>query len=247
MPRVEILSPEGLRVDGRRPNDLRKISSKVGVISLADGSAYLEMGNTKVLAAVYGPRESHSRTAHDRAFVHVEFTEATFSKSERKRIRKMDRKNLEIASQIRDTFESVIKTDLYPRSTIDIYLQILQADGGQVQACINAATLAVIHAGIPVTDYVVACTVGNISGTPMLDLNHIEESQNVPELTVAYMPKLGKVVLLQMESRLHCDHLAKTLHLGRDGCDRIFEILDTYLRKELRRMVHIAADQEQPQ
>jgi hypothetical protein len=47
----------GLRVDGRRANELRKISAKLGVLGQADGSAYLEMGNTKVLAAVYGPHE----------------------------------------------------------------------------------------------------------------------------------------------------------------------------------------------
>lgn len=54
---MELLTPEGLRVDGRRPNELRKITAKTSVFSQADGSAYIEQGNTKCLAAVYGPRE----------------------------------------------------------------------------------------------------------------------------------------------------------------------------------------------
>ena len=54
---VELLSDEGYRIDGRKINELRHIQCKLGVFSQADGSAYLEQGNTKVLAAVYGPHE----------------------------------------------------------------------------------------------------------------------------------------------------------------------------------------------
>ncbi|KAJ1514792.1 hypothetical protein HMI54_000574 [Coelomomyces lativittatus] len=236
MGQIEILSPEGLRVDGRRPNEFRKIAAKLGVLSQADGSSYLEIGNTKVLAAVFGPTECRirSQALHDRAIVQVEFTQASFAKVERRKVRKLDRKNLEIQLQIRKTFESVIFTSQYPYSQINIYLQIMQSDGGQVQACINAATLALIDAGISMKDYVVACTVGNIDGTPLLDLNHIEEVRNIPELTMAILPRSGKIVLLQMESRLHCDRLEKSLDLASQGGHQIYSILDDIVRKNLR-------------
>jgi hypothetical protein len=54
---MEYVNPEGLRLDGRRFNEMRQIVAEVGVVSKADGSAVFEMGNTKVIAAVYGPRE----------------------------------------------------------------------------------------------------------------------------------------------------------------------------------------------
>lgn len=54
---VDLLSDEGFRCDGRRPHELRRINTRLGVFEQADGSAYLEQGNTKVLAAVYGPHE----------------------------------------------------------------------------------------------------------------------------------------------------------------------------------------------
>ena len=54
---LELLSDQGFRVDGRRPNELRRIQCRMGVFTQADGSAYIEQGNTKVLAAVYGPHE----------------------------------------------------------------------------------------------------------------------------------------------------------------------------------------------
>ena len=58
----ELLSDQGLRADGRRAKELRRIRCRQGVFGQADGSAYLEQGNTKVLAAVYGPHEAGRRT-----------------------------------------------------------------------------------------------------------------------------------------------------------------------------------------
>lgn len=54
---LELLSDQGFRIDGRKPGELRRIQCRLGVFSQADGSAYIEQGNTKVLAAVYGPHE----------------------------------------------------------------------------------------------------------------------------------------------------------------------------------------------
>lgn len=48
----------GLRQDGRRALELRQIRIKLGVFGQADGSAYIEHGNTKVLATVYGPHQA---------------------------------------------------------------------------------------------------------------------------------------------------------------------------------------------
>lgn len=53
----ELLSDQGFRADGRRASELRKIQCRLDVFGQADGSAYIEQGNTRVLAAVYGPHE----------------------------------------------------------------------------------------------------------------------------------------------------------------------------------------------
>lgn len=54
---MNLISDQGLRLDGRRPTELRQMRCKLGVFTQADGSAYIEQGNTKVLAAVYGPHQ----------------------------------------------------------------------------------------------------------------------------------------------------------------------------------------------
>ncbi len=59
--RPRLIDERGLRTDGRRPDELRPIRIELGVLKNADGSAIFEMGNTKVIAAVYGPKEMHPR------------------------------------------------------------------------------------------------------------------------------------------------------------------------------------------
>jgi exosome complex component RRP41 len=221
----ELLSPEGLRVDGRRPNELRKIHCKIGVFNKADGSSYFEQGNTKVLATVFGPHEVtvKSKALHDRAIVNCEYSMAPFSTGERKKKSKGDRRATEISLVIKQTFEAAIITSLLPRSQIDIFCQVLQADGGTRCAAINAATLALIDAGIPLVDFVVACAVGYIDETPILDLNYLEDSSGNPDIPVAIFPKTNKIAMLQMDSKLPLDKLEKVLTVAIDGCQRIYQ------------------------
>jgi exosome complex component RRP41 len=120
---------------------------------------------------------------------------------------------LELASTIKSTFEPVVQTHLYPRSQIDIYVQVLQQDGGLLQACINGTTLALITAGIPLSDFVCAITGGVQSASPLLDLTSLEET-DVPSMTVAVMPKSGKVTLVALENRLHVDRFEETFRLA---------------------------------
>ncbi|KAJ2782640.1 hypothetical protein H4R18_002160 [Coemansia javaensis] len=230
MSRQELLSPEGLRVDGRRANELRRILCRASVLNTADGSAYYEQGNTKVLVAVYGPREARIRgvgVPTDRAVVNVEFNVAPFSTSERRQRSKGDKRLLEVASFVRQTFEGAIQRAVYPRSQIDIYLHLLQHDGGTLEACINAATLALVDAGVAMDDYVCACTAGFVDETPVLDLNGVEESAlETPALTVAVLPRSGNVALLQMESRLHSAKFDPVVELAVEGCKHIHHKLD---------------------
>ncbi|EDO26065.1 predicted protein, partial [Nematostella vectensis] len=102
---------------------------------------------------------------------------------------------------------------------------VLQADGGNHVACINAVTLALINAGIPLKDYVSACTVSFVNDTPLMDINYLEESTGGPQLTLAILPKSDKIVLFQMDSRLHMDNMDKVLALAMKGCKDIYVLL----------------------
>ncbi|KAF0911772.1 hypothetical protein E2562_012279 [Oryza meyeriana var. granulata] len=191
----------GFRVDGRRPNEMRQLKGEVGVVARADGSALFEMGNTRVIAAVYGPREVQNKGQQvnsKEALVRCEYRMADFSTGDRRRKPKGDRRSTEISLVIRQTMEASILTHLMPRSQIDIFVQVLQADAGTRAACINAATLALADAGIPMRDIVTSCSAGYLCSTPLLDLNYIEDSAGGPDVTVGILAKMDKVTLLQV-------------------------------------------------
>jgi exosome complex component RRP41 len=228
MSRVELVTPEGLRVDGRRAGELRRFYSKVGLLQ-ADGSAYVEMGNTQVICAVYGPKETKQRQ-HDRVTINVAYHMASFSTGSQSKKLKKDRRLLEMASYIKHCFEPIVMTSLYPRSVIDIFIQVIQTDGGLLHTSINATCLALIDAGIPMTDYLIACSAGYVNQQAILDLNYIEESAEAPTLTVALTPKNQKCTMLNLECRLHVDFFGEVLEMAKDGCLLISQDIDATIR-----------------
>ncbi|KAK9892259.1 hypothetical protein WA026_019060 [Henosepilachna vigintioctopunctata] len=234
----ELISNIGLRLDGRRAGELRRIRCKLGVFSEPDGSAYIEQGLTKVLAAVYGPhqvRGGRSKAQHDSAIVNCQFSMAVFSTGERKRRPRGDRKSTEMSIHLHQALVAAIKVELYPWTQIDVYVEVLHADGGIYPACVNAATLALIDAGIPLKEYVCACTASLANDDiPMIDISHQEEVMGGPTLTVAALPMSKKVVLLEMSQRFHVDHLPKVLKTALQGCVDIKNILDVTVSNNVK-------------
>lgn len=201
----------------------------LGTLPQADGSAIFELGNTKVLATVHGPREAKSsRSLHDRASIKVSFHAATFSSvsGERRRQMRQDKRLGEMTNALEETLKDVIMISTFPRSEVDIFVEVLNADGGIMAASFNAVMLALISAGIPMIDYVVAVSAGSIQGQPLLDLNRLEEASNSPNATIAFLPRSGTVAYMNVESRLESDKLAGLMELAKSGADRLWKILD---------------------
>lgn len=61
------------------------------------------------------------------------------------------------------------------RSQIDIVVEVMQSDGGLKSACLNAITLALIDAGLPMRDFMASCTASCIDGHVLVDTNYIED------------------------------------------------------------------------
>lgn len=143
-----------------------------------DGSALVCQGHTRVLAFVVGPREPsrlqrNAATAQsDRALLSVDLSSAPFSFSERKAVSRSDRRTTELCVLLRQTFESVVLTQLYPGSVLSLHVQVLQNDGGVLAAAVNALTLALCNAGVPMKDMLCACSVGLADNTPMIGKNN---------------------------------------------------------------------------
>lgn len=236
----ELISLDGLRLDGRRPAETRKIRCNCNALPRADGSAYYEQGNTRVLAGVYGPREapSRARALHDRAVVFAEFSTAAFAVPGRRGRGRRSRSASDAAAVVRSVFEGVILTKTLPRTQIDIYIQVLQDDGGALAAAINAASIALVDAGVPMVDVVVACSVGYVDGLFVVDLNASEGGADAPELVMAVLGHSGKVASFQLESRMpDVDVFEKALEHGSAGCSQIFNVLDYELKRQALRLL----------
>ena len=237
MAALELLSDQGYRMDGRKPHELRRIQCNLSVFMQADGSAYIEQGNTKVLAAIYGPHEpsanKKSQVLQDKCLINCEYSQATFSTAERKHVSRGDRKGQDLSAHIKQTFEAAIHTSLYPRSQIDIYFQVLHADGSHYSACVNAATLALIDAGIAMKDFACSCSASLVKSKALIDINHVEESTDCAEFSAAYLPKLDEIIYSEMNGRLHVDELPKVIEAVVAGCKDIFTVMERTVREHV--------------
>src|SRR2546428_12378223 len=160
---MKLIDADGRRFVGRKFNELRPIGLEAGGLRRADGCAYMEWGGSKVLAAVYGPREAHPRHLQDpaRALVQCRYNMAPFSVSDRKRPGP-DRRSVEISKGISEAFASVVFVEQFPRTSVDIFIEVLQADAGTRCAGLTAASVALADFRFPMRDLLAFCASGKI-------------------------------------------------------------------------------------
>lgn len=219
----KLIDKKGIRLDGRKADELRPLKLEVGVLPNADGSAYIEHGKNKILVGVFGPREMHPKhlSRPDRMVLRCRYHMAPFSVQERKSPAP-SRREVELSKVIREALEPALFLEMYPRTGIDIFVEILQADGGTRCASITAAALALADSGVPMRDLVVACAAGKVDDTVVLDLYDAEDKLGVADVPVAYMPNLNAVTLLQMDGILTPAEFEKAVNMAIDGCKKIY-------------------------
>jgi exosome complex component RRP41 len=147
---------------------------------------------------------------------------APFSVGERKRPGP-DRRSVEISKITADALRPAIFLEKFPRSTIDVFIEILEAEGGTRCAGITAASVALADAGIPMKDLVVSCAAGKADGNVVLDLSESEDKEGEADVPIAIMPRSGEISLLQMDGHLTPDEFDKALNLAIEGCKQISE------------------------
>ena len=233
MSRMELYSPEGLRIDGRRWNELRRFECRINTHpTSSDGSSYVEQGNTKIICMVQGPMEPSlkSQTNSSKASIEINLSIANFSTIERKKRLKNEKRLIELKTTLERTFEQSVICKLYPRTVIQINLHVLSQDGGLLAGMTNAITLALIDAGVAMYDYVSAINAGLYDQTPLLDLNTLEEN-DMSCLTIGVVGKSEKLALLLLEDKMPLDMLESVLAIGIAGGHRVRDLMDNEVRK----------------
>lgn len=228
----KLIDENGLRVDGRRPREMRPIKMEVGVLDRADGSALVEWGGNRILAAVFGPREVHPKhmALPDKALVRVRYNMAPFSTPERRKPGP-DRRSIELSKVIRNALEQAIFVEKYPGAAIDIFVEVLRSDAGTRVAGITAASLALAEAGIAMRGLVAACSIGKIGDIIVVDPGHDEDMWGDADMPIAVMFEDRLITLLQMDGPMDEFQFSEALSLGMSCCELIYELQKEALRR----------------
>jgi len=259
--RTDLLALSNLRNDGRKPNEIRRMTIQLSPLTnstCTNGSALLQMGLTTVLCVVVGPLDCVRRSDEmaDKALLEVNLRTAPFapaSGDRRTTNPSTDRRILEHATLIKNALEASVMLQLYPKTRIVLDITVLADDGGRLSACINAATCALVDAGIPMKDLVCSCSAGLVTGTgnsanglediTLVDLNQKEASTYSNESSAVYMPcaimpQRNTVVLTQCESRLSSiEVFERVLNAAMEGCQMIFQVMEASIKERTGKLI----------
>ena len=215
------------RPDGRKPNEIRKITAKVGIVPNADGSAMFAFGDTVAIAAVYGPKKMHPQHAQDpeRGTLRCNYNMLSFSVTERIRPGP-NRRSTEIGKITEWALKPVVMIDEFQANVVDVHINVLQANASTRCAGINAAAMALAHAGIPMKSLVQSVSIGKLDKHLVADLikeeEDWEEGEGATDIPITLTGD-GKISHIQLDGKISRKQLNEAIELAREMSKEIYE------------------------
>jgi len=225
------------RPDGRGIEDIRHMKAKVGVIPNADGSAMFSFGGTVAIAAVYGPGKMHPQHSQnpEKGTLRCNYNMLSFSVTDRIRPGP-SRRSMEISKITEWALEPVLMLKNYPNMVIDVHIHILQADASTRCAGINAAALALAHAGIPMRDMVSSVSIGKLDKQLVVDVDKHEEDweegEGATDIPIT-MTSGENITHMQLDGKIDNGELKKVLELARKSTKKVYEVQKKALKDSL--------------
>ncbi|TRM62499.1 3' exoribonuclease family, domain 1-domain-containing protein [Schizophyllum amplum] len=211
---------------GRSELDIRPIFLRPGLISQANGSAYIEAEKIKISCAVYGPRQNKNVAYSDQGRLNVEVKYAPYATARRKAPLR-DAEDRSIGVAIHQALLSSVRLELLPKSTVDIFLVIIEADGKE--ACIVngavAASAALADAGIEMLGLVSCCSAAVTDDKLWLDPTGTESQEADGTVILACMPALDAVTSVWQSGRLAPQKALECMHACQQKCIDIHSVV----------------------
>ena len=224
------------RLDGRKADEMRPMKAKVGIIPNADGSAMFSFGKTVAIAAVYGPRELHPRNKQDHStgILRVNYDLLSFSVDDRKRPGP-SRRSHEISKVTEWALLPAVDIKEFPNTVVDVQIYIIQADASTRVAGINAASMALAHAGIQMKNLVTAVAIGKLDKDLTVDVDneeeHVEGGEGHTDIPLAKIANTDEYTLMQMDGKIPPEMIPKVLDMADKACDEIYDVQKKALKE----------------
>jgi exosome complex component RRP41 len=218
------------RNDGRKFDEVRPMKARVGVVPSADGSAEFETGGTKAMAVVRGPRTLHPQHMQNAktGILRVNYGMMPFSVWDRIRPGP-SRRSEEISKVCEWALSSVVDLSGFPNTVVDVFIQIPKADAGTRVAGLNAAALALAHAGIPMKQMLTSIAVGKADKTLLVDVDKFEEDlhdlgEGATDIPLSITSRTKEIALLQLDGKISIDEFKEAVEMGKKACDDILKV-----------------------
>ena len=224
------------RPDGRKLDEMRPITAKVGIIPNADGSAMFTFGKTVAIAAVYGPRMLHPQHMQDPkgAVLRVNYDLLSFSVSDRKKPGP-SRRSQEISKVTEWSLSPALDLKDFPNTVVDVQIYILQADASTRVAGINAASMALAQAGIPMKNLICSVSIGKMDKELVVDVDKDEEDfedgEGATDIPMAKLAGTDEYTLLQLDGKIQPALVPQALALADKACAKIYEVQKKALKE----------------
>jgi len=225
------------RPDGRKNDEMRKIKAKVGVIPNADGSAMFSFGDTIAYAAVYGPKKMHPQHSQnpEKGTLRCNYSMLSFSVAERARPGP-NRRSTEISKIMEWALEPVLLIDQFQGMVVDVHVHIIQANASTRCAGINAAAMALAHAGIPMTDLVSSVSIGKLDKQLVVDVSKKEEDweegDGATDIPITMTSK-GDVTHIQLDGKITTGQMKDVLEMAKEATQKIYEVQKKALKESI--------------
>ena len=223
------MTEEFKRPDGRKIDEIRPMQAKIGVVPNADGSAMFRFGETIAIAAVYGPKKMHPQHMQNPQKGTLRCTYNMLSFSVADRIRPgPSRRSTEISKITEWALEPVLMIENFPNSVIDVHINILQANASTRCAGINAAAMALAHAGVPMKDLVSSISIGKLDKQLVVDLNKAEEDwdqgEGATDIPITMTSNTQKITHIQLDGQIGKEQLKEVIKLAKKATKEVYKV-----------------------
>ncbi len=224
------------RANGRKLDETREIKAQVGIIPNADGSALFAFGDTIAIAAVYGPKTMHPQHQQNpkKGVLRCNYDMLSFSVPERKKPGP-NRRSQEISKVTEWALSEAVNLEEFPATVVDVTVMILQANASTRCAGINAASLALAHAGVPMKELVASVSIGKLDKTLVVDVDKneedYEEGEGATDIAMSFLANSGKLTHIQLDGKITGEELNEAIKLGWETCKKIKKVQEETLKK----------------